>query len=750
VLGSILKRPALRGISEDDFRAVAAYAGVLLLLDGWNELHPHARTRARVQVERLKAELPELGLIISTRRQALDVPFVGARVDLMPLNEAQQIQIATSMRGEAGARLIDQAWRTAGVRELVTIPLYLTALLSLPENEPFPTTKEQILRHFVAVQETEVRRAEALRATAQGLQQDYLDRLAVLATQTANTTIADSSARGSISDTAALLASNGQIATKPEPEAVLDVLVSNHVLTRAGDTQFQEWYASHSVERRIIAAATDPSECAALKAEILDLPAWEEPILFAVERLARGDRQQMAACSNAILTAFAVDPILAAEMIFRSTDEVWAPIASQIRELITRWHAPGMVDRAVRFMLVSGRPEFFGLVWPLITHENEQISLTALRNCRRFRPSILGKSAEQKIKGLPTKIRIVLLSEIASHSAMDGLDLAAAIARDDPDPGVQASVVDALAFRRADRHIAEVLRKASDKTYDLVVRKGLVDVADEHVRKGLGAARQRQITGGLSDYDRLRAIAYTDDGQDRSAELRDIVSSMKIEQQRQEVQLIYEARNRYPRAVADGLLARVLAGRTLFYGADDILASAGFVLEDEALLEVALAETGPHDDRAEAAASVLGPQAVARMIDTLLGLRTRLGRGGSYDRAASEVYNGLQSRIAHTPGASLVAAIQARSAEADNEQIVSLADLLSRHPNGDDDRGRPFDADARTAIQDLAEDWGNRMLASADAKRWQLARIAALVSHAPSVRLLHLLRRLLDRTLTTF
>jgi hypothetical protein len=88
VLGSILKRPAFRGISEDDFRTVAAHAGVLLLLDGWNELDADARARARVQVTALKAELPELGLVISTRRQALDVPFVGTRVDLMPLNEA--------------------------------------------------------------------------------------------------------------------------------------------------------------------------------------------------------------------------------------------------------------------------------------------------------------------------------------------------------------------------------------------------------------------------------------------------------------------------------------------------------------------------------------------------------------------------------------------------------------------------------------------------------------------------------------
>ena len=55
------------------------------------------------------------------------------------------------LRGDAGVRIVDQAWRTAGVRELVTIPLYLTALLALPEGAPFPTTKEEVLRRFVAV-----------------------------------------------------------------------------------------------------------------------------------------------------------------------------------------------------------------------------------------------------------------------------------------------------------------------------------------------------------------------------------------------------------------------------------------------------------------------------------------------------------------------------------------------------------------------------------------------------------------------
>ena len=760
VLDSILKRPSFRGVSEDDFRKVAAQPGVVLLLDGWNELDMQARSRTRVQVAALRAELPELGLIISTRRQAFDVPFGGTPVDILPLNEEQQMQIAVAMRGDAGAKIVDEAWRTTGVRELVTIPLYLTALLSLPEDVPFPTTKEEVLRRFVTVHEKEASHAEALYAVAQGFQQHYLDGLAVSAIRVANTTIADCEARQSIFNVVNLLADNRQITIKPQPDAVLNVLVSNHVLMRARDTpgyafqhqQFQEWYASHSVERRIIAAVDDPRGRETLKAEVFDLPAWEEPILFAVERQARGDAHQCTACGKAIVIAFDVDPILAAEMIFRSTEEVWSQIASTIQGLVAGWHAAGKVDRAVRFMLTSGRSEFFNAVWPLITNENDQISLNALRNCRRFRPSVLGKDAEKKIKELSPRVRTVLLTEMAWSSGMDGLDLASTIAKDDPDPEVQASVVDALTFRRADRHVAEVLQNASERTFDLIVRRDLVDeVDDEQVRKGVAAARKRQMAKKASAYARLRVIVYAQGVEDRSAEVVDIISTMEIEQQENPgVQLIYEAHNRYPDAVTEGLLARVRTGRMLFYGADDLLASAGLALEDDTLLEIALSDLGHHDDRAEAAASVLGPTAVGRMVSTLLDAGTRLCVDGKFGQVASEIHSGLQTRIAHVPGASLVDAVLARSAQADNEEMARMAELLSRHPDGDTRRSRPYTPASLAAIKGLVEDWGSRMLASDDSQRWHKASLATLTSRAPSVSLLPLLKRLLDDNLRRY
>ena len=516
LLASILKRPAFAGVSEADFRVVAANPGVVILLDGWNELDAAASERARVQITSLKAELPELGFLISTRKQALDIPFTGTRIDLLPLGHEQQIEIARAMSGQAGEKLVDQAWRTPGVRELITIPLYLTALLSLPEGTPFPTTKEEVLRRFVAAQEREAGHAAALRTVSGGFHQDYLDHLAAFATSTANTSVTDSNARRVVSETTILLIADGQLTFAiAQPETLLETLVNSHVLTRSGDTpgytfqhqQFQEWYASHKVEDLMLPAVTDPAARDRLKADVLNHRSWTEAILFAVERTSRGDAVQKAACSAAVIVAFEVDPILAADMIAHATDDVWASISAEVRAFVDRWHTPGKLDRAVRFMVTSGRPDFDDLLWPLLTHENSQIQLGALRSGGRFRPSILGPDAAGRIAALPPKIRENILHEIAINSGIEGLDLATAVARNDPDPGVKSVVVDALSFRRADRHVAELLATADDGTFDILAEKGHVDdVADEAVQRGLEAARARWNLTRQTPYERLHIL----------------------------------------------------------------------------------------------------------------------------------------------------------------------------------------------------------------------------------------------------
>ena len=54
-------------------------------------------------------ELPNLSLLIATRKQALDVPIDGKQVSLPPLNETEQIEIARALRGNSGEHLLDEA-----------------------------------------------------------------------------------------------------------------------------------------------------------------------------------------------------------------------------------------------------------------------------------------------------------------------------------------------------------------------------------------------------------------------------------------------------------------------------------------------------------------------------------------------------------------------------------------------------------------------------------------------------------------
>lgn len=762
LLNSILDRSTFRGkVSEDDFRTRAQKAGVYLLLDGWNELDGTARRRATAELQRLQADLPELGLLVSTRKQSLDVPFEGEAVELQPLDEVQQIEIARTLRGEKGVSILDQAWRTSGVRDLVTIPLYLTALLSLPDGHAFPKTKEEILRLFVQTHEQMPDHAEPLLHVIKGLQTEFLVALAVTGIEAATTSIPEAKARRSIGQQSELLVKDGQLTINLQPTDVLDCLVSHHILVRTGNPpgysfqhqQFQEWYASNHVERVMLDSVHDVKALGTLRAEILNVRTWEEPILFAVERLARGNQHQQEACCAAILAAFEIDPILAAEMIYRATDPVWAQISDTIQRLIRRWHTPGRPDRALRFMITSGRPEFRDLVWPLITDENDQISYAALRMARRFRPSVLGSNAVKDILALLPSVRAIVVSEIAYNGGIDGLDLTALIAKSDPNPEVKAKLVVAMTFRRAERHILDVLSTADDDTVDLAYQQGCRDEFNDTELNHRFAAARARAERETSAFDRLHAIVYDRNSVDHGAELTEIVATIEPQNEQKSVfELIHAACRQYTQEVAQGLLKRMLAGRELFFGADNILATAGIVVEDDVLVGIAVSTTERRDNLADAAASVLGPVSVGKLIDAMLAVFAEINTIGKYDENLSNRYHGLRARIAHTPGSSLIVAVQERAANASNDTVRELAELLSR-PEQERERARPFPPDACFAVAQMCESWSERLRASDDkdpAARRQLAELAKLIGHFPCVELLPLLRSLLDDELRRY
>ena len=173
----IVRRNSYGSFRRQHLMQLAYHGRLVLLLDGWNELTSEARLRATRDVKALQRDYPQLGLLISTRRQVL--PVAGPVVAIEALPHDQQTQLARAIRGQDGLDLVDRAWRAPGVRELVGIPLYLNALLSLPTGSKFPETKEAVLRMFVQKHETAPDRVEALERDTLGQYASLLEGLAV-------------------------------------------------------------------------------------------------------------------------------------------------------------------------------------------------------------------------------------------------------------------------------------------------------------------------------------------------------------------------------------------------------------------------------------------------------------------------------------------------------------------------------------------------------------------------------------------
>ena len=234
------------------------------------------------------------------------------------------------------------------------------------------------------------------------------------------------------------LVTDKQISAAPQPTTVLDLLVSHHMLVRIGDgisfqhQQFQEWYASFAVDELMRkSAGHDDASRQRLRTEMLNEYAWEESVLFACERASRSDQDGVQAVADAILEALGIDPMLAAEMIYRSDTRVWSVIKEKIVDFATRWHSGGTVDRAVRFMITTGRDDFAPQIWELISSPDDQVYLSAFRAARRFRPSVLGNDIPARIAQLPEERRQHVVSQIAQESGPDGIELAARLAQGD-------------------------------------------------------------------------------------------------------------------------------------------------------------------------------------------------------------------------------------------------------------------------------------------------------------------------------
>lgn len=758
---SILERQAFRPYSQDHLRLLAHTGELTLVLDGWNQLDGASRRRARNELEGLRRDYPKLGIVISSRNLSVAVPFATKVVAIEPLDHSQQRQVASEMRGADGETLLEEARAIPGLRELVSVPLFLNAILHLSPGSRLPTTKEGILAAFVEQHNQIANRTEVLRNATLGHEREILVDLAAETTRTANTSLPDNRARASVQATQRRLADEGQISeySAPQPMAVLDALIAEHLLVRSSGEpagysfqhqQFQEWYASFAVEHAMRnMAARDATAADQLAIEFLDVRAWEESILFACERMASSTSADMDAVSETIVRCLSIDPMLAAEIIYRAP-AVWGGVESEVTEFVQRWHQPGKVDRAIGFIVNSGRPEFAALLWPLLVDSGHRNHLDVPRSGRRFPPSLL-PDIGTRLATLEESNRAEILGEMVDHGGMEGALTAALLAQTDSSVHVKKEVVESLYFRGADQQAARVLQNGPLELWqELASRHPLTGIHNTAVATRMAAERRAAFERMQNPGHKLHFLLNGGvDGIDTEQEVFTLLADPALDVRASAADhALYQAYERYPSVVASGLVRRIEQGLEIPFRAH-LLVQEQHIVTDEEPINGMVNDATLDENVRRNAASIAGPVSIGRLIDAQLELDARAASDTAARRPLAEQQRFLEGLVITAPYSSLVAAVLARADTTDPRRIAMFADLLASH-RGQDSAIRPpailEDAQKRQLVDTLLR-WVPTMVDASDSTRAELAELARAIGSAGDARLAEPLDRLLSEDL---
>ena len=743
---------AYRGFSPQHFMLLAHYGKLVLLLDGWNEVAVGARLKCMSEVESLLRQYPLLGIAVTSRSRQ-SVPFKGRTITVDALSEEQQTAIARELRGSEGEQLLDRAWRTPGVRDLVTVPLYLAALLADRAGGAFPTTKDEILRDFIALHESLPVRALALRLKVGRFHRNYLRGLAIDGVRKGATGSTAVEARKIVAGVAERLLHEHQITQLPDPDEVLDALADHHLLIRSDDggdgtvefkhQQIQEWLASGEVARLMLAAFRgDANAQQILRVEIIDRPPWEEAILFACEHLSRRDDEGRKAVSSVVVQTLSIDPILAADIIYRSTEGVWQLAKDAVVAMVNRWHAPGRVDRAARFMVTSGRAEFAEPVWRLINNKDRNVCLSALRAARRFRPSVLGPGSDEHLAALDADKRSTVTSEVILNGGTEGIEFVVSYSAKEADEEVQTEIIEALLFRRATRHALELLNKAPQSVWEKLSERRYTasEMGDEGAARRLKELREGRREADADKAVEISALLREEFNTESLERIETAIASPELDFKVDRADAaLREALRVVPKAVAAGLATRIVAGLTLPFRCYELLDC--LAPSDQGPLVDLVLDRKTDPERVTAAARGVGVKTVSLLIAELLAQAAGLDRSSSQE--ARDEFNKLEGVIGSTRGDAFVAGLLTHANTEDLRRIEILAELFSGH--GHDFEGGQVVAGAKdlAAFKQRLIEWSETVLADPASTRKQYGEVAKAVSRLRVPELVAPLRRLL-------
>lgn len=762
IIDAILVRHSFSSLGQEHFRALAEEGALVLLCDGWNEVSLEQRSFVRQEIEKFTRDYPNNSIVFATRPNTLNVPLRKATfVYLSPLTKYQQNEIVASILGVEGAKLLEHARKIPGLSGILKIPFYLNVLCTTGREGVLPESKEEVINQFIKNHENQPRHQESLKNVLEEEQHHYLSYLGEVLTRENTTAISKSDLKKVLSEVGKKLKNEGLIKDIPTPHETIAVLHDHHVLVCHPDEehydfqhqQFQEWYASFHVENMIVdAAANVDGARVALYETIINYVSWEESLMFAIERLSRKNTEGMEAVGELVLKTLGIDPMLAAEMIARSPDDVWNYIKETTFAFVKKWHKDGKKDRALDFMVLSGQPDFAHDLWAVIEESEENDRMLGLRRINFFDPDVLGDDAKNKIMNLQPRIRRSLLYDIAAEGSYKSLEFVANILRDEPDYGVYVDILGILDFRGADTHIAPLLDTASDEVWAQLVRHRSLDILSQTPYKSRLLEEKRKLIVSLSPgHQRILHMMHLDEegADDYSDQLVSEVLEVKFSDNHAEYHILKDLAQRYPEKLSKGIIQCICNGKKVNnYAYEFFLPDT--TIDQDILLKAILNQSNKSSFGKEVA-QLLSVESIDKLLDEMLSTKEKAMQL-DYDNAKGlwEYSRHLDHILEKVSLDKLATSILNRDVIQPAE-IAELAEILSSWSDTYTWQAKlELEPDTKNALIERTKEWATSTIQHPDTTRSNMVNVGLLIGCLGAHQLLPLLKMLLDRELELF
>jgi hypothetical protein len=389
-------------------------------------------------------------------------------VHVEPLDPVQRRAIIEASGLSNPATTIDIIERHSVLRQITRTPLFLAGVIELARRDKtIPISRYGIIGELIRSAETHPdHEAEIGTSPSRGFHRDYLSQLALAMCSTGGTHLGEGEAREEIAKRSRVLKEKGLVGGLPDAPALLESLVSHHLLVRstyAGRTsirfvhqQFQEWFAAEWLYERLRGVSESPSENGAFRfqCDILNDPVWEESLKFLAERLNLTNEMEIDSNhgDELIRLTMPVDLIFAAQLARLVGWDTLSNGRVELSSALRAWYArPAKPHKqcALSGMLATGSADFQDIFRPLLESDDQQVRLGFYRAWKPFPLSCLGDQWSQRVAGWSEERRAEFIREMSWDADASQHQLAVRFAQEDPSRTVRAAALATLAWSGA-------------------------------------------------------------------------------------------------------------------------------------------------------------------------------------------------------------------------------------------------------------------------------------------------------------